>query len=133
MELEIEKNVKDKNLYKFDEEESKEKKEYRHKKAIEDIDRRLKEWHKYVGLDINNPVESISMNVVLNTLETLKNILIKKGIMTEGTYNDMYWVTADHSLQILEVDKDKIKENVRNQKTAAILRGNLMGPKVIRN
>jgi hypothetical protein len=138
MELEIEKNATDKRLYRYDESEPKEKREYRHKKVKEDIERRLKDFHKYVGLDINNPVERIDINVVLNTLETIKNMLIKKEIMTAEGFNDMYLITADNSLKILEVDKDKIKDNIKNQRMNSILRqnitaGKMMGPKVIRN
>lgn len=137
-ELEIEKNATDKSLFKFDTAEPKEKKAYRHKKIAENIDKRLKEWHKYVGLDFNNPVERIDINVVLNTLETIKNMLIKKEIMTAEGFNDMYLITADNSLKILEVDKDKIKDNIKNQRMNSILRqnitaGKMMGPKVIRN
>jgi hypothetical protein len=138
MELEIEKNATDKRLYRYDESEPKEKREYRHKKIKDDIEKRLKDFHKYVGLDINNPVERIDINVVLNTLETIKNMLIKKEIMTAEGFNDMYLITADNSLKILEVDKDKIKDNIKNQRMNSILRqnitaGKMMGPKVIRN
>jgi len=138
MELEIEKNATDKRLYRYDESEPKEKREYRHKKVKGDIEKRLKEWHKYVGLDINNPVERVDINVLLNTVETIKNILIKKEIMSLGEFDDMYWITADNSLKILEVDKDKIKDNIKNQRMNAVLRqninaGKMMGPKVIRN
>jgi hypothetical protein len=137
IELDIEKNVKDKNLYKYDEAEPKEKKQYRQKKAVEDIDKRLKEWHKYVGLDFNNPGEAVQINVLLNTLETIKNILIKKEIMTQESFDDMYWITAEHSLQVLEIDKDNIKDNIKKQKMNMMLRGNIankmMGPQVMRN
>jgi hypothetical protein len=136
-ELEIEKNATDKSLFKFDSAEPKEKKAYRHKKIAENIDKRLKEWHKYVGLDINNPGERVDINVLLNTVETLKNILVKKELMNQGEFDDMFYITADNSLKILEVDKDKIKDNVRNQRMNSIIRGNIprnmMGPKVIRN
>lgn len=137
MELEIEKNATDKSLFKFDSAEPKEKKAYRHKKIAENIDKRLKEWHKYVGLDFNNPGERVDINILLNTVETLKNILVKKELMSQGEFDDMFYITADNSLRILEVDKDKVKDNVRNQRMNSIIRGNIprnmMGPKVIRH
>ena len=112
--LPVEADVSDPLIYRFDAEESSEKRRYRHTRAVKDIEKRMKKVSEFTGgafaLAGKNR-ENIQFVALMRMFE-------KIGLWTHEDYTDMFWICADESVRSLETNKEKIKAGFDNQKDA---------------
>lgn len=110
MELDIEREASDKDLYKYDPKERKDKKDYRHKKIAQNIERRMKALSEYTGMKFFNiSIEKLHRKALIKYLE-------KKGLFSEGEYLDIYYLVADEDIRKFEAKKEDLKKQALNKK-----------------
>lgn len=104
IELDIERETSNPELYKIVPDEKKEKRDYRLEKINKDIQKRINDLCKYTGvLKFNTDVPGMQKRAILKLLE-------RKGLMKPGEFQDIYFLCVDEEIRGMERDKDLIKK-----------------------
>ena len=109
IELDIERETSNPDLYRIAPDEKKDKREYRTGKINDDIKKRINELCKYTGvLKFNTDVAGLQKRAILKLLE-------RKGLMVPGEFQDIYFLCVDEEIRGMERDKDEIKKARQNK------------------
>jgi len=108
---ELQKNVSNPRLYRYDEAEDIDAKKFRHGKAEKDLEKRLDKLNRQTGQDFG-------INAILNDIQSLKELLYIKGIATKHTWRDIWLMVADRSVKGLEDKRAELDNELAARRTA---------------
>ena len=105
--------VSNSNIYTFQADESATARTKRLEAIAADIQTRFEIINDFLErkppANVMEPDTRYGINLMLNKVETIKQLLYISGIVTPEDYEDMYNIVADNSITNLDTDKGRIK------------------------